>query len=59
MREKDREEKEKGGYKGKKKIEDTKEEERGEGKNAQETKRYWSEGATIYNFITNRRKRVH
>lgn len=34
MREKDREEKEKGGYKGKK-IEDTKEEERGEGKNAQ------------------------
>ena len=35
MREKDREEKEKGGYKGKKKIEDTKEEERGEGKNAQ------------------------
>lgn len=55
-----REEEEKGGYEGKKRIEDTKEEDKGRRQKCTvETKRVWSEGATIYNFITNRRQRGH
>lgn len=48
-----REEEEKGGYKGKKRIEDMKEEDKGRRQKCTvETKRVWSEGATICNFIT-------
>lgn len=58
--ERGREEEEKGGYEGKKRIEDTKEEDKGKRKKCTvETKRVWSEGVTIYNFITNRRQRGH